>query len=225
MPKHNFFAHNQSEIIIYRDSGWGPELKLLSNFLLLASLFVAGVFVSRWWEKRKMKKAGARAILADQDTSAGVEMTAAELYPDGSAEGAEAAGSSGAVASSGLGSDVVRDELTKLRLERYAEAFEHDGYDVWEEILRMRKSSVVFESAIGTAITLACSSDADAFVSRNAATAPTRLNTLITRVRMTPNHADRFRECLREQRRERSIAQLRGGGAADGAADEACVIL
>jgi len=192
MPKHNFFAHNQSEIIIYRDSGWGPELKLLSNFLLLASLFVAGVFVSRWWEKRKMKKAGARAILADQDTSAGVEMTAAELYPDGSAEGAEAAGSSGAVASSGLGSDVVRDELTKLRLERYAEAFEHDGYDVWEEILRMP---------------------------------PTRLNTLITRVRMTPNHADRFRECLREQRRERSIAQLRGGGAADGAADEACVIL
>ena len=33
--------------------------------------------------------------------------------------------------------DGVRDELARLRLSKYAPAFEEGGYDVWPEILRL----------------------------------------------------------------------------------------
>lgn len=77
----------------------------------------------------RQQKTKARGMLSDQDddkgASCGIEM--AELPEDGLHSGDAPAD----------GMEGVRLELARLRLDRYADAFEEHGYDLWAEIVRL----------------------------------------------------------------------------------------
>ena len=101
---------------------------------------------------------------------------AAEAAARGAAEdGVEVEAPSEPPPETRAGMDGIRDELTKLRLQMYAPEFELNGYDVWEEVLRLP---------------------------------PHRLAKLIELVNFSSNHADRFKEYVRDERRRRGIGQV-----------------
>ena len=107
------------------------ELTTVRNLSIFFALLFALAFIAKRWEMRTQRENKKKRSVLNDDEAAnqGVEMS--EMN-----EAAEeaAAAEIGEVRD---GMDGVRDELTKLRLSKYAPAFEENGCDVWPEILRL----------------------------------------------------------------------------------------
>lgn len=123
------WANRTSESWLTDDAGRAAEIRTVEHILLMCmALFVMCVGVM-FYEKRKQRKA---AELKAQTLTAAAENPALE---DGNS-------TSCAVdpVSELEGMDRVREELSKVRLEQYTNAFEEAGYDHWPEIQKLPQS-------------------------------------------------------------------------------------
>ena len=105
---------------------WGEVTVVLKGLLMIAIVCLS-VALFGYLIKRKRQREAQR-MLDDQDNPAdeGIEMAGLPGLPAANEDGSPLAGSA-----------LVLDELTKLRMERYADAFREHGYDDWREILKM----------------------------------------------------------------------------------------
>ena len=98
---------------------------------------------NRWDEKQEQKKRAAQMMNDMDGATADVGLEMNELNPAARAaamEAEQAARAAGGEESGGGGSGGmagVKHELGKLRLDRYASAFEEHGFDFWPKIMRL----------------------------------------------------------------------------------------
>jgi len=119
--------HEADELPLWREAHVAMQLMFVVLFLSLLGGLV-------WWteqrEKRRLALARAKAMLKDDTHEL---MNAGGSDCSSTAELAENATDTVIIE----GMDGVRHELTKLRLAKYADAFEQHGFDHWPEILRL----------------------------------------------------------------------------------------
>ena len=119
-------------------------LMKIGAILIVLCVLICLVKKAEERSKKKSKMARQGSIISDTDGGQCVEMTelndaaeAAAAVERGEDVDAEAPGAATASATTRAGIDGVRDELTRLRLEQYTRAFEANGYDMWDEVLRL----------------------------------------------------------------------------------------
>lgn len=175
------------------DFAYMGEVYVLLKVAIIIAAMAMCIVIGRHFEKRQrlaqQRKNG--SILSDTEQARAPEMD--EMNPAAAEAAAVEAGDVELMSAQAPGADgmaAVREELEKLRLSDYADAFEQNGYDLWQEILRLP---------------------------------PARLAKLIEVVGMSENHADRFKEQIHNQRRQRGIGRAPTTG--DTAVEDSCVIL
>ena len=109
------------------------ELTTVRNILVFFVLIFTLAWIAKWWDTREKKKMKKKRSVLNDDEAANPSVEMSELNAAAEEAGAEEGG--GLAVREGM--DGVRDELARLRLSKYAPAFEEGGYDVWPEILRL----------------------------------------------------------------------------------------
>ena len=140
--QHNMTIYDREEA--FGAVNWTPwrEINLLIMMLSFIMIICVGALFFRWLERRQDRLRGARStrLSTNDDDEEGPASDAPGLKPvaEAGSESCEAASEPRAA-----GIENVRQELEKLRLGQYAEAFEREGYDYWLEILKLPKKRFV----------------------------------------------------------------------------------
>ena len=101
---------------------------VLKMFGMMGGLFLVIAVYKRWEKRKALAKKPSRAILDDDEAaSRGLEMGEMNSAAEEAAAAEEGSVSVGDAPRGGM--EGVRDELTKLRMSKYAAVFEENGYD------------------------------------------------------------------------------------------------
>ena len=126
------WLHRSGNVYNVTESGHSGEVQTLLNLFMLLLVLCGMAAIGKWVQRSERLKRQRHTINsmlgADEAAERGVEMSDMNAAAE-EAQGAEEESRDGMLS--------VREELSKLRLTRYADAFDANGYDMWGEILRL----------------------------------------------------------------------------------------